>query len=114
MKSQDFDKYLRLPDVLCGHFALGTLPETYFKDAVVKVNSSQQLLTKISEIPKHQFWHQIIEQSKDPISQQVAKNKIHVSPKQQRQKLPQCQDLSIYNLPGPFVIEESIKIDGIG
>ena len=38
----DFDKNTILPDVPCGHFAVGTLSETCFKDVVFEVNVRQQ------------------------------------------------------------------------
>ena len=44
-----------LPYVPCGHFVLGTLSETYFKDVVFKVNIRQTKLTKISKIPNVKF-----------------------------------------------------------
>ena len=44
-----------LPYVPCGHFALGTLSETCFKDAVFEVNVRQHKLTKISKIQNVKF-----------------------------------------------------------
>ena len=43
-----FYKNVILPDVLCGHFALGTLSETCFKDVICKINVRQQTLTNMS------------------------------------------------------------------
>ena len=45
------------PDVPCVHFALRTLSETYFKDAVFDVHVRQQQLTKVSKTRKRQNWH---------------------------------------------------------
>ena len=49
------DKNMILPDVPCGHFALGTLSETCFKDAVFDVNVRRQKVTKFSNIEKRQI-----------------------------------------------------------
>ena len=42
----DFDKNMILSDVPCGHFALSTLSETCFTDAVFGLNVRQQKLAK--------------------------------------------------------------------
>ena len=47
-----------LPDVPCGHFALGTLSETCFKDAVFDIDVRRQKLTKNSKHQKYQIWHE--------------------------------------------------------
>ena len=43
---------------LCGHFALGTLSETYLKDAVFEINVQDQNITKKDKITNCQFQHQ--------------------------------------------------------
>ena len=57
MKSPDFDENMILPDVPCGHFALGTLSETCFKDAVFDINVRRHKLTKNSQVQNCQNWH---------------------------------------------------------
>ena len=42
----DFDKNMIFSPGLCGHFALGTLSETYLKDAVFEINVQDQNITK--------------------------------------------------------------------
>ena len=39
----DFIKHIILPAVPCGHFALGFLSETCFKDAVFNLNARQKI-----------------------------------------------------------------------
>ena len=58
MKSPDFDENMILPDVPCGHFALGTLSETCFKDAVFDVNVRRQKVIQISKKQTCQIWHE--------------------------------------------------------
>ena len=48
MKSPDFYKSMTSPDVPCGHFALGTLSETCFKNPVFDVDVRRQEFTKVS------------------------------------------------------------------
>ena len=55
IESPDFDENMILPDVPCGHFALGTLSDTCFTDAVCDVNVRRQNLTKVSKIQKCQI-----------------------------------------------------------
>ena len=55
MKSPDFDENMILPDVPCGHLALGTLSETWFKDTVFDVNVRRQKLTKIAKFKNVKF-----------------------------------------------------------
>ena len=45
MQSPDFDKHIIFTYGLCGHFTLGTLSETYLKDAVFKINVQDQKIT---------------------------------------------------------------------
>ena len=45
----DFNTNIILPDVTCGHCALGTLSETDFKDVVFNVNGRQQKMTRIDK-----------------------------------------------------------------
>ena len=51
LKSLDFNKNMISPDVPCGYFALGTLPETCLKDIVFNflMLDKKQLDNKIAE-----------------------------------------------------------------
>ena len=58
LKSADVDKKHVLPDVPCGHLALGPLSETCSKAVVVQANVVRQhKLTKLIKIPKCQTCH---------------------------------------------------------
>ena len=48
----DFDKNMIFTPGLCGHFALGTLSETYLEDAVFKINVQDQNITNKYKIKK--------------------------------------------------------------
>ena len=45
-ESPAFDKIMILPYITCGHFALGTSSETYFKNAVFDVSIAQHSISK--------------------------------------------------------------------
>ena len=55
LKSPDVNKNMELPDVPCGHFALGTLSGMCSKDVVFEVTVRQQNFTKISKIQNCQI-----------------------------------------------------------
>ena len=48
----DVDKNMIFSPGLCGHFALGTLSETYLKDAVFERNVFREKIAKNDKIQK--------------------------------------------------------------
>ena len=48
----EFDRNMLFSNGLCGHFALGTLSETYLKDAVFKINVQDQNITNKYKNPQ--------------------------------------------------------------
>ena len=54
----DFDKNIIVTPGLCGHFALGTLSETYLKDTVFERNVFTEQIAQNDKIQKCQMWHQ--------------------------------------------------------
>ena len=51
----DFDNNIIFSPGLCGHFALGTLSETYLKDAVFEINVFSEKINRNDKIPKFQI-----------------------------------------------------------
>ena len=51
----DFDKNMKFSPGLCGHFALGTLSETYLKDAVFEINVFSKKIPKNANIEDVKF-----------------------------------------------------------
>ena len=65
IRNSDVDEIMMLPDVPCGHFAIGTLSETCLKDAVFNINVTTQKVTKSKNVNfcldiKHLYHKQIL------------------------------------------------------